>query len=61
MGARQSAEVTAGLALLRQGVPLRAAAARVGVAPSTLSRAKARAGLEPGKPGRPTQPRPDRG
>jgi transposase len=42
MGAKQAAETRAGLALLTQGMSVRKAAKAVGVAPSTLMRAKAR-------------------
>ena len=42
MGAKESAETRAGLALLAQGYSVRKAAQEVGVAPSTLTRAKAR-------------------
>lgn len=53
MSGRQSEAATRGLKLVAQGVPLRTAAQRVGVAPSTLVRARARAGLEPLQAGRP--------
>jgi transposase len=42
MGARESAETRAGLALIEQGHSVRKAAKAVGVAPSTLQRAKDR-------------------
>ena len=42
MGARESAETRAGLALIEQGQSVRKAAKAVGVAPSTLQRAKDR-------------------
>lgn len=42
MGARESAETRAGLALIDKGQSVRKAAAAVGVAPSTLQRAKDR-------------------
>ncbi len=42
MGARESAETRAGLALIAQGQSVRKAAKAVGVAPSTLQRAKDR-------------------
>lgn len=45
MGARQCQATAAGIALVAAGVPLREAARRVGVAASTLVRARARAGL----------------
>ena len=51
---RQSAEVTLALILIeRQGMPLREAAEKCGVAPSSLVRARKRLGLPPLKPGRP--------
>lgn len=49
----QRPEVTLGLQLIAQGVPLRVAAERVGVAASSLVRARKRAGLEPLPIGRP--------
>ena len=55
MAGKQTAETREGLALIAQGVPVREAAARVGVAPSTLTRAKAAAGMPAGKPGRRAQ------
>jgi transposase len=42
MGAKESAETRAGLALIAQGHSVRKAAKAVGVAPSTLQRAKDR-------------------
>lgn len=53
MAGKQSEAATRGLKLIAQGVPLRTAAERVGVAPSTLVRARQRAGLEPLQAGRP--------
>ena len=43
-------------AVLAQGTPIREAAARVGVAPSTLTRAKRGSGLPAGRPGRKKAP-----
>ena len=63
MTARQSAATDRGLRLIARGVPLRTAAARVGVAASTLVRARKRANLEPlpkGRPSRSPQPPHDR-
>jgi len=56
MTARQTEAAERGLALIAAGVPLREAAQRVGVAPSTLSRAKKRAGMPAGRSGRPPGP-----
>lgn len=42
MGARESAETRAGLALIAKGESVRKAAKAVGVSPSTLQRAKDR-------------------
>lgn len=42
MGAKESAETRKGLALLAKGLSVREAAKKAGVAPSTLTRAKAR-------------------
>lgn len=53
MSGRQSSATERGLKLIAKGVSVREAAEKVGVAPSTLTRAKKRAGLEPGKAGRP--------
>ena len=53
MTARQSAATDRGLRLIARGVPLRTAAERVGVAASTLVRARKRANLEPLPKGRP--------
>jgi hypothetical protein len=60
MSGRQSEAAARGLKLIAQGVPLRTAAKRAGVAPSTLVRARQRAGLDPLAPGRPraTEPAP---
>lgn len=55
MTARQTEAAERGLLLIAQGVPVRVAAKQVGLAPSTLSRAKRRAGMEPGKAGRPAK------
>lgn len=55
MTARQASATDRGLKLLAKGMPLREAAAKVGVAPSTLTRAKRRAGMPPGKAGRPAK------
>lgn len=55
MTARQSAATDRGLRLIARGVPLRTAAERVGVAASTLVRARKRAGLAPLPKGRPTK------
>lgn len=52
MAGKQTEAAARGLELIAAGVPLREAAARVGLAPSTLTRAKKRAGMEPGKAGR---------
>ena len=63
MTARQSAACDRGLRLIARGVPLRTAAQRVGVAASTLVRARKRAGLAPlpkGRPIRSQQPPHDR-
>lgn len=51
----QSAATDRGLRLIARGVHLRTAAARVGVAASTLVRARKRANLEPLPKGRPTK------
>ena len=51
----QRKEVTKGLRLIAQGVPLRTAAERVGVAPSSLTRARKLAGAEPLPLGRPAK------
>ena len=53
MSGRQSEAATRGLELIAKGTTLREAAKLAGVAPSTLVRARKRAGLEPLKPGRP--------
>lgn len=53
MTGRPSAATERGLRLIAKGVPLRTAAERVGVSPSTLVRARQRAGLEPLPAGRP--------
>lgn len=53
MSGKQSEAATRGLRLMAQGMPLRTAAESVGVAPSTLVRARQRAGLEPLSSGRP--------
>ncbi len=53
MSGQQSAATDRGLKLIAQGVPLRTAAARVGVSPSTLVRARERAGMAPLPKGRP--------
>lgn len=55
MSGRPTEAAARGLELIAAGVPLREAAAIVGVAPSTLTRAKKRAGMPPGKPGRKAQ------
>lgn len=55
MPGQQSAATDRGLKLVARGVPLRTAAQRVGVAPSTLVRARQRAGLEPLAAGRPSK------
>lgn len=55
MTARQSAACDRGLRLIARGVPLRTAAQRVGVAASTLVRARKRANLGPLPKGRPTK------
>lgn len=55
MTARQCAATDRGLRLIARGVPLRTAAQRVGVAASTLVRARRRAGLAPLPKGRPTK------
>lgn len=59
MSGRQTEAVMRGLILIAAGEPLRVAAASVGVAPSTLTRAKKRAGMIQGKPGR--RPRSNQG
>ncbi len=51
----QTPDTAKGLRLIANGMPVRNAAALAGVAPSTLTRAKAKAGMPPGKPGRPPQ------
>ncbi len=56
MSGRQSSATDRGLKLIAQGIPLRTAAQRVGVAPSTLVRARQRAGLAPLPAGRPPRP-----
>jgi hypothetical protein len=56
MSGRQSAATDEGLRLIAQGVPQSKAAAQVGVSPSTLDRARKRAGLPALKPGRPERP-----
>lgn len=53
MSGKQSEAATRGLKLIAQGVALRTAAERVGVAPSTLVRARQRAKLPALQPGRP--------
>jgi len=53
MSGKQSQATDLGLLLVAQGVPLRTAAAKVGVSPSTLVRARARLGLPALAPGRP--------
>lgn len=53
MAGRQSSATDRGLKLVAQGVPLRTAAAKVGVSASTLVRARQRAGLEALQAGRP--------
>jgi hypothetical protein len=53
MTARQSSATERGLALIAAGLPLRRAAMAAGVAPSTLVRARARAGLPALQRGRP--------
>ena len=55
MTARQSAACDRGLRLIARGVPLRTAAQLVGVAASTLVRARKRASLGPLPKGRPTK------
>lgn len=52
MPAKTHPDTLRGLELIAQGVPVREAAARVQVAPSTLSRALAKTGAEKRKPGR---------
>ena len=51
----QRPEVTRGLRLIAQGVPLRAAAEKAGVAPSSLTRARKLAGADPLPLGRPAK------
>lgn len=59
MSGKQTEAAARGLELIAAGVSLREAAARVGLAPSTLTRAKKRAGMAHGKAGRPAkQPQP---
>lgn len=53
MSGKQSQATGLGLLLVAQGVPLRTAAARVGVSPSTLVRARARLDLPALPAGRP--------
>jgi len=53
MAAKTHPDTLRGLELIAQGVPVREAAQRVGVAPSTLTRAKAKAGMPAKKAGRP--------
>ena len=52
MSGKQTEAAARGLELIAAGVPLREVAARVGLAPSTLTRAKKRAGMPADKPGR---------
>lgn len=59
MSGKQSAATEKALKLIAQGVPLRTAAERVGVSPSTLVRARARAGLPALQAGRPAAPKAD--
>jgi transposase len=56
MSGRQIEATARGLQLIAQGVSVRAAAKQVGVAPSTLTRAKKRAGCLPAQAGRPAAP-----
>ena len=58
MAAKTHPDTIRGLALIAQGVPVREAAQRVGVAPSTLTRAKKAAGMPAKKAGRPSNPHP---
>lgn len=53
MTGRPSAATERGMRLIAKGVPLRTAAERVGVSPSTLVRARARANLPALPRGRP--------
>ena|GEM_PF-6838596 len=53
MGVHQREATMRGLELIARGLPLRHAAKQVGVAVSTLVRARQRAGLPPLKRGRP--------
>lgn len=53
MSGQQSAATERGLRLIAKGLPLRTAAARVGVSASTLVRARKRAKLAPLARGRP--------
>ena len=52
----QSKAVTKGLLRVAQGIPVRLAAQEAGVAPSSLVRARQRAGAEPLPRGRPVLP-----
>lgn len=53
MSGKQHPDTLRGLALIAAGTPVREAARLVGVAPSTLTRAKAAAGMPAKRPGRP--------
>lgn len=55
MAGRQTEATARGLDLIADGVSVREAAMRVGVSPSTLTRAKRRAGMAHKKAGRPQQ------
>ena len=52
MAGKTHPDTLRGLALIAQGLSVREAAARVGVAPSTLSRALAKSGAPPRTAGR---------